>query len=93
MTSGNTDIDRASGLMETGNGKIHFVGICGVGMSGLALLMKSRGFDVDGCDGSDSPMREWLENRGIPVHVGHDPGHAAGDGKSEAERLFSLGPD
>lgn len=58
--------------------KIHLVGIGGVGMAGLALLLKSRGHDVSGCDISSSPRTRWLESNGIPVAIGHSPDHVTG---------------
>ena len=57
--------------------KIHMVGIGGVGMAGLAVLLKSRGNEVSGCDLAASPRTRWLESRGIPVSLGHDPSHVA----------------
>ena len=47
-------------------------------MAGLAVLMKSRGYEVSGCDLHASPRTEWLEGQGIRVFIGHDPGHLAG---------------
>ena len=58
--------------------KIHLIGIGGVGMAALAVLLKSRGHEVSGCDVSASPRTRWLEGLGIPVSVGHDPAHLAG---------------
>ena len=57
--------------------KVHFVGIGGVGMAGLAVLLKARGCDVSGCDIHRSPRTDWLEKQGIRVFVGHDPAHVA----------------
>ena len=56
-------------------GKIHFIGIGGVGMAGLALLLKRRGHEVSGCDLSETPRTKWLEANGIEVKIGHDPAH------------------
>lgn len=55
--------------------KIHFLGIGGVGMAGLAVLMKADGNEVDGCDLHVTARTRWLERAGIPVAVGHDPAH------------------
>jgi UDP-N-acetylmuramate--alanine ligase len=57
--------------------KVHLVGIGGVGMAGLAVLLKARGCDVSGCDIHRSPRTDWLESQGIRVFVGHDPAHVA----------------
>lgn len=55
--------------------KVHMVGIGGVGMAALAVLMKSRGHDVSGCDLKSTPRTRWLESQGIPVAIGHDSAH------------------
>ena len=57
--------------------RVHLLGICGVGMAGLAYLLKQRGFCVSGCDSSPNQLAAWLRKRGIPVLAGHDPAHAA----------------
>ena len=58
-------------------GKVHLVGIAGVGMAGLAVLLKSRGYEVDGCDLRPSARGRWLERQGIKVFAGHSPSHVA----------------
>ena len=55
--------------------RIHFVGIGGVGMAGLALLEKAAGNVVTGCDLHVSPRTAWLAENGIPVAEGHDRAH------------------
>ncbi len=59
-------------------GSIHLQGIGGVGMAGIAFLLKQRGERVTGCDKYASPRTRWLEGAGIPVAVGHSPSHLAG---------------
>ncbi|MFO7870997.1 MAG: UDP-N-acetylmuramate--L-alanine ligase [Kiritimatiellia bacterium] len=56
-------------------GNVHLAGICGVGMAGLAFLLKSRGFSVSGCDISRGALAAWLEEGGISVLRGHSPDH------------------
>ncbi len=56
---------------------IHFMGIAGAGMSALALIAKSRGVPVTGCDTEPRAAADFL-NAGIPVHCGHDPEHVNG---------------
>ena len=51
--------------------KIHFVGIGGIGMSGIAEIMLSRGFKISGSDMSASATTERLESIGIHVTIGH----------------------
>ena len=58
--------------------KIHLAGIGGVGMAGLAVLLKRRGHSVTGCDVQAGARTRWLESLGIPVAIGHDPAHLAG---------------
>ncbi|MFN0207223.1 MAG: UDP-N-acetylmuramate--L-alanine ligase [Planctomycetota bacterium] len=52
-------------------GRAHFVGIGGTGMSGLARILKKRGYTVTGSDGKSSPATELLQNLGIPTAAGH----------------------
>ena len=54
---------------------VHFLGIGGVGMAGVAFLLKARGRAVSGCDLSSSPRTRWLEANGISVAIGHSPSH------------------
>lgn len=55
--------------------RVHLLGICGVGMAGLAFLLKQRGFKVTGCDQAPNQLAAWLRKRGIPVSSGHNPSH------------------
>lgn len=52
--------------------RIHFVGIGGCSMSGLAILFKNKGFYVQGSDVKESPFTETLRDHGIKVVIGHD---------------------
>ena len=54
---------------------IHFVGIGGVGMSGIAEILHNLGYAVSGSDLSDGPVLERLRNLGIVTHVGHAAAH------------------
>ncbi len=52
--------------------KAHVIGICGVGMSATALLMKEAGYEVSGSDTTSyGPTRRILETAGITPHVGY----------------------
>lgn len=53
-------------------GRVHFVGIGGAGLSGIARIMLARGIAVSGSDGNDSPTLAALRALGARVHVGHD---------------------
>ena len=57
--------------MGTDIGTIHFVGIGGIGMSGIAEVMHQLGYKVQGSDVSDSSVVEKLRKEGIPVTIGH----------------------
>ena len=52
-------------------GTIHFVGIGGIGMSGIAEVMHNLGYNVQGSDISEGASVERLRKRGIEVFVGH----------------------
>ena len=52
-------------------GAIHFIGIGGIGMSGIAEIMHNLGYKVQGSDVTDSANVKRLRAMGIIVHVGH----------------------
>ena len=56
-------------------GTIHFVGIGGIGMSGIAEVMHQLGYKVQGSDAADSYVVEKLRKAGIPVTIGHSAGN------------------
>jgi UDP-N-acetylmuramate--alanine ligase len=56
-------------------GTIHFVGIGGIGMSGIAEVMHNLGYRVQGSDLAEGASVERLRARGIKVMVGHDAGN------------------
>ena len=57
--------------------KIHFIGIGGVGMSGIALVAKSRGVAVSGSDMKESRATKRLVDAGVDVMIGHDAANLA----------------
>src|SRR3954451_15849909 len=57
-------------------GRVHFVGIGGAGMSGVARIMLARGVAVGGGDAKDSRALAALRARGADVVIGHDSAHA-----------------
>jgi len=57
---------------------IHFVGIGGVGMSGIAEVLFNLGYTVSGSDLSESATLKRLAALGIQTHVGHTAAHVAG---------------
>jgi UDP-N-acetylmuramate--alanine ligase len=52
-------------------GRVHFVGIGGAGMSGIARIMLARGICVSGSDSASSTLLDDLRAQGARVHVGH----------------------
>jgi len=52
---------------------IHFVGIGGIGMSGIAEILLSQGFTITGSDLAKTEVTERLESLGIKVYEGHSP--------------------
>ncbi|WP_310614930.1 UDP-N-acetylmuramate--L-alanine ligase [Limnohabitans sp.] len=57
---------------------IHFVGIGGAGMSGIAEVLLNLGYAISGSDLSDSPALKRLQSLGIQTYVGHDAKNMAG---------------
>lgn len=51
--------------------KVHFVGIGGIGMSGIAELLLNQGFHISGSDITDSEMINNLRSKGIKINIGH----------------------
>ncbi len=57
--------------------RIHFVGVGGAGMSGIAEILHNLGYAVSGSDQNDSATLRRLGSLGIQVMVGHDAAHIA----------------
>src|SRR5580700_8027929 len=84
-------------------GTIHFIGIGGIGMSGIAEIMHNLGYKVQGSDVADNANVKRLKKLGIPIAVGHDADNLkdavvvvyssavkAGNTEFEAARLRNL---
>ena len=84
-------------------GTIHFIGIGGIGMSGIAEIMHNLGYKVQGSDVADNANVKRLRKLGIPIAVGHDADNLkdavvvvyssavkAGNAEFEAARLRNL---
>ncbi len=65
--------------LPLGIGTIHFVGIGGIGMSGIAEVLHTLGYAVQGSDIADGANVRRLREAGIPVAIGHDAANL-GDG-------------
>src|SRR3954466_10601976 len=59
-------------------GPIHFVGIGGIGMSGIAEVLCNLGYTVQGSDASESANVSRLRDKGIAISVGHKAENVAG---------------
>jgi UDP-N-acetylmuramate--alanine ligase len=66
--------------VPTDIGTVHFVGIGGIGMSGIAEVMHNLGYSVQGSDLAASASVERLRARGIDVMIGHEAANVAGAG-------------
>jgi UDP-N-acetylmuramate--alanine ligase len=58
-------------------GPVHFVGIGGIGMSGIAEVMVNLGYVVQGSDQADSANVKRLREKGVTISVGHAAGNLA----------------
>lgn len=58
--------------------KFHFIGVGGIGMSGLAEILTSLGATVSGSDMKESAQTERLKNMGATIHIGHVAQNAEG---------------
>src|SRR5215469_4330843 len=57
--------------------RLHFIGVGGAGMSGIAELSLRLGFAVSGCDALRSPTTDRLAALGVQIFHGHHPDHVA----------------
>lgn len=73
-------------------GPVHFVGLGGIGMSGIAEIMLRIGYQVQGSDAKASANTERLEKLGARVFIGHDAAHV-GDGVSAVVYSTAVKPD
>ncbi|HZW15090.1 MAG TPA: UDP-N-acetylmuramate--L-alanine ligase, partial [Brevundimonas sp.] len=72
-------------------GPVHFVGIGGIGMSGIAEIMLKIGYSVQGSDAKASANTERLEKLGARIFIGHDAGHVS-DGVSAVVYSTAVKP-
>src|SRR6185312_4248791 len=69
---------------------LHFVGIGGTGMSGIAELCQRLGFAVSGCDLKRSAVTDRIAQLGIAVELGHHPAHLREREKLDAVVISSA---
>lgn len=58
--------------------RVHFVGIGGAGMGGIAEVLHTLGYDVSGSDLQDNAMTQRLGELGVTVLIGHNPNYVDG---------------
>ena len=73
-------------LLPPAPARVHFVGIGGIGMSGLARILNAWGYAVSGSDAAPSPLLEELKGEGIAVTIGH----SATDAAAEADLVVAT---
>ena len=71
-------------------GRVHFTGIGGAGMSGIARIMLARGISVSGSDAMSSALLDQLGAQGARVHVGHAPANLGDLGAGDTLVLSSA---
>lgn len=71
-------LDRVRGIHVVRGRHVHFMGISGIGVSGLARLALEAGAHVSGCDRKVSPSAAALVEDGVRVSTHHSPDHLAG---------------
>jgi UDP-N-acetylmuramate--alanine ligase len=62
---------REDGWLPEHFGRVHLIGVGGSGMSGVARILRERGYQVTGSDRAASEVTEALEDIGVRVHIGH----------------------
>ncbi len=70
--------DKARDAMRPFLRRVHFVGIGGSGMSGIAEVLHNLGYEVTGSDAKRSEAAERLAAAGIKVWLGHAAAHVRG---------------
>lgn len=75
--SDSTSIDSSLESIQTQipplhNARIHFIGIGGIGISGLAKYLRAQGAIISGSDIAHSPTTHYLRSLGVQIHIPHD---------------------
>lgn len=59
-------------FLKDKNSRVHFIGIGGISMSGLAEILLSNGYKVSGSDRNESELTNHLKEKGAEIYIGHD---------------------
>lgn len=71
-------MDRLTSAMQSRVKHIHFIGIGGVGMGGIAEVLLNLGYQVSGSDLANNALIDHLRELGATVMIGHDPAYLEG---------------
>jgi len=71
-------MDKLTSAMQSRVKHIHFIGIGGVGMGGIAEVLLNLGYQVSGSDLANNALIEHLRELGATVMIGHDPAYLNG---------------
>lgn len=71
-------MDRLTSAMQSRIKHIHFIGIGGVGMGGIAEVLLNLGYQISGSDIQENALIGHLRKLGATVMIGHDPSHLNG---------------
>ncbi len=71
-------VGQAERLIKKG-GHAHLMGVGGIGMAGLAWLLRERGFRVSGCDLQQNAQTGWLAENGVEFFSGHKKEHVSAE--------------
>jgi len=85
------DPQPAPATLLDGVRRVHFIGIGGIGMSGLARILQALGYVVSGSDVCSTPLTESLRRLGMRVAQGHAPAQV--DGAEAVVYSSSIAPD
>jgi UDP-N-acetylmuramate--alanine ligase len=80
-------------MSDWGERRLHFIGIGGAGMSGLAMVCQQLGATVTGSDRADSSYMERLRRAGLNPMVGHDASNLPEDDEVEIVRSTAIAAD
>ena len=72
-------IDESSESMQFVGKRVHFIGVGGIGMSGLAQVLVRNRAVVSGSDQAQGPLVTRLQQLGVSIQIGHHPDHVPAD--------------